>query len=64
MEDPNKDRPCPAYVGGCGYPLCPFYRESSPSMECPFPIEGIPCQGHPVCRDKDFTNWFKRFNEV
>jgi hypothetical protein len=44
--DPNVEYANPAYVGGCGYPLCPYYNEKdSPPLECPFPIQGSPCQG-------------------
>jgi hypothetical protein len=43
--DSTKEYANPAYVGGCGYPLCSYYRETTPVFECPFPIEGSPCEG-------------------
>lgn len=29
----------------CGFPLCPFYDKDAPTLTCPTPIQGSPCQG-------------------
>ena len=51
--DDTIEHACPAYVGGCGYPLCIFYSKESPALECPFPIQGNPCQGLQVLQEKE-----------